>query len=178
VILGFSTVSSLVAQNYGLGRRMVSVAGCIIYFPVCLIPAVWLWHAENGAFYATFLYLVIATNDAFGQFTGQLFGHHPLVPRISPAKTVEGATGGLVFAALLGACLSSTVGWSLFHGALMGLVIGLSGLVGDLSESSWKRALGLKDFSSLLGGNGGVLDRFDGLLFATPIFFLLLGFNL
>jgi phosphatidate cytidylyltransferase len=55
------------------------------------------------------------------------------------------------------------------------MIIGLAGLIGDLSESSWKRALGLKDFSSALGAQGGVLDRFDALFFAAPIFFLLAG---
>jgi phosphatidate cytidylyltransferase len=81
----------------------------------------------------------------------------------------------LFFAALLGASLSPVMHWSFLRGGLTGLTIGLAGLIGDLSESSWKRALGLKDFSAGLGAQGGFLDRFDALIFAAPIFFLLLG---
>ena len=70
--------------------------------------------------------------------------------------------------------MSQTVGWSYVVGAAMGMVIGLAGLIGDLTASGWKRALRLKDFSGLLGAHGGVLDRFDALIFAAPVFYLLL----
>jgi phosphatidate cytidylyltransferase len=174
VILGGATVSALTGQRDRFGRLIASLAGCIVYLPVCLASVLWLWHADGGVFYVAFLYLVVATNDAFAQFTGQLFGNHSLAPRVSPAKTVEGAAGGILFAAMLGASLSLVIGWPIFYGALLGMVIGLAGLIGDLAESSWKRALGLKDFSTLLGAQGGVLDRFDSLILASPIFFLLL----
>lgn len=120
-----------------------------------------------------FFYLIIASNDAFAQITGQLFGWRQLAPRISPGKTIGGALGGIVCAALLGALLSTTVGWPVLLGAGIGAAVAIAGQIGDLVESSWKRALGVKDFSNLLGAQGGVLDRFDGLLFAAPVCYLL-----
>ena len=127
-----------------------------------------------AGFASVYLYLVVATNDALAQITGELFGRRPLIPKISPAKTVEGAAGGMLFAAAMGLALSGVMGWGYLLGAFLGLVLGAAGLVGDLTASAWKRALGLKNFSNLLGPQGGVLDRFDGLIFASPVFYLLM----
>jgi phosphatidate cytidylyltransferase len=171
-LLGGVVATTLGGPQDRLGRRVVGLASCLVYTPMCLVSLLWLWHTDEGDFRAVFLYFVIAANDAFAQIIGQLIGRHYLAPHISPSKTIEGAVGGLLIAATLGASLSSTIGWSVIPGAVMGIVIGLAGLIGDLIESGWKRALGLKDFSPLLGVHGGVLDRFDALIFAAPIFFL------
>jgi len=167
--------SALIGTRTDLGRRLIGIGGGLVYLPVCLVCMLWLSHTDSSGFYVVFLYLVVAASDAFGQFTGQIFGRRPLMPRISPAKTLEGALGALLFAALLGASLSPVMHWPFLRGGVTGLIIGLAGLIGDLSESSWKRALGIKDFSAGLGAQGGFLDRFDALIFAAPIFFLLLG---
>ncbi|HLB47200.1 MAG TPA: phosphatidate cytidylyltransferase [Anaerolineales bacterium] len=175
IMLAAIAASGLAGRHESLGRRVVGIAGCLGYLPLCLAAFIWIWQADTGDFGAVFLYGVIATNDAFAQITGQLVGRRMLAPDISPGKTLEGAGGGLLFAAVFGASLCSTVGWSYVHGALIGAAVALAGLTGDLTVSGWKRALGLKDFSNLLGAHGGVLDRFDALIFAAPIFFLLSG---
>lgn len=173
VLLGATAVSALAGRREDLGRQAAALAGCAVYLPLCLAAYLWVWRADSGGFLAAYLYLTVATNDALAQITGQLFGRRPLSLRLSPAKTVEGALGGVLFAGAMGAGLSATVGWSYWVGALAGLGIGLAAVVGDLTESAWKRALNLKNFSGLLGPQGGVLDRFDGLIFAAPVFYLL-----
>jgi len=174
VLLVFVVINTLIAEPAYYGSRALAVAGCLVYLPICLAAYVWLRQADASGFQAAFLYLVVATNDALAQVTGQLLGKRPLAPRLSPAKTVEGALGGLLFAAGMGAALAGTLGWNAPTGGLLGLLIGLAGLAGDLTASAWKRALGLKNFSSLLGPQGGVLDRFDALILAAPVYYLLM----
>src|SRR5512145_324342 len=165
--------SSLVNYHVHPGPRMLGMAACLGYLPCCLATFIWISQTRSGACNALFVYGVIATNDAFAQISGQLVGRHPLAPHISPAKTLEGAAGGVLFAALFGSVLGTSAGWDLVYGALLGAALALAGLIGDLTTSGWKRALGLKDFSQLLGAHGGVLDRFDAFIFAAPVFFLL-----
>jgi CDP-diglyceride synthetase len=157
-----------------LGSALLNLVVGLVYLPFCLVPLIWLWHSDVNGYKITFFYLVIVINDAFSQFTGQLVGRTPLAPAISPSKTVEGSFGGILFSALLGVSLSGFGGWSSLQTIWLAVLIALSGQIGDLTESSWKRALGLKDFSSALGAQGGILDRFDALIFAAPVFCLLI----
>jgi phosphatidate cytidylyltransferase len=172
-LLALVAAGALIGEGCHLGRRMIAVAGGGVYLPLCLAALIWLWHMDGGGFVAVFFYMVIVGNDAFAQITGQLLGRRLLAPQISPGKTVAGALGGAICAAAVGAALSSTIGWPAGTGAAAGAAIGVAGQIGDLVESRWKRALGLKDFSGLLGAQGGVLDRFDALIFAAPVFYLL-----
>ncbi len=173
VMLTLLAFIMLIVPRETAGRWLLALAGSGVYVPVCLAAYLWIQRADPSGFRAVFLYLVIATNDAFAQITGQLFGARSLAPRLSPAKTVEGALGGIVFAGLMGTALSAVMSWPYLTGAGLGLALGVAGLLGDLIASAWKRALGLKNFSGVLGAQGGVLDRFDGLLFAAPVFYLL-----
>jgi phosphatidate cytidylyltransferase len=173
VFLLLIVLNTLTAKPDDYARNTLAIAGCGVYLPFCIAAFVWIRQADPAGFEAAFLYLVVATNDALAQITGQLFGTRQLAPQISPAKTMEGALGGLFFAGLMGAALSRPLGWSYLPGAAYGLILGLAGLAGDLTASRWKRALRLKNFSTLLGPQGGILDRFDGLLLAAPVFYLL-----
>ena len=125
--------------------------------------------AGEGAF--AFVVLVTAATDSFAELTGRLCGGRRLCPRLSPHKTVAGLLGGLgmavLVALLLGFLLPGAHGVGL---ALLGLTTGLGAVGGDLLCSAIKRAAGVKDFSDLLPGHGGVLDRFDSLLLAAPLF--------
>jgi len=173
-LMVFIAIATLIGKPVEYARRALALAGCVIYLPVCLAAYIWIQHNDPSGFHAAFLYLAVATNDAMAQITGELFGARPLAPHISPSKTMEGAMGGIIFAGAMGLALSNSVGWGDVTGTVMGLAVGLSALLGDLTASAWKRALGLKNFSALLGAQGGVLDRFDGLIFAAPVFYLLL----
>jgi phosphatidate cytidylyltransferase len=107
--------------------------------------------------------------DTFAFVVGSAWGRHPLCPHLSPRKTMEGAVAGFLgcvaLTALLGWWLQLPVRYSLPLGAMLGVVA----QVGDLSKSTIKRDLGIKDFGNVFGPHGGVLDRFDGLLFAMPV---------
>ncbi len=119
-------------------------------------------------------FLAAFGSDICALFTGMLLGRHQLAPVISPKKTVEGAVGGLVGALLLTGLYWSVLGglFSLSIPLVPMLVTVLAGAVvsqiGDLSFSLIKRERGIKDFGRILPGHGGILDRFDSLLFAAP----------
>jgi phosphatidate cytidylyltransferase len=114
--------------------------------------------------------------DVGGLFVGKNAGRQPL-SAASPNKTVEGLVGGCVIGFAVVVALSSIVGLgpidSFAEGALVGLAVAMAAPLGDLCQSLVKRDLGVKDMGSILPGHGGLLDRFDGLLFALPTVYLL-----
>jgi phosphatidate cytidylyltransferase len=122
------------------------------------------------------LIATVAASDTFQFYTGRAFGRRPLAPTISPKKTIEGAIGGLVLApiALVVIARSWLPQLPPVSVWLAGLGIVVAGIAGDLFESALKRAAGVKDSGALIPGHGGVLDRIDALLFAAPLFYLLL----
>jgi phosphatidate cytidylyltransferase len=133
---------------------------------------------EQGA---SFVFLVVAVTWASdtGAYTiGSLFGEHTLLPRVSRHKTWEGAFGGVLFAAVAGWLASVTFAGYLaaWEGVVMGILASLVGLLGDLFESMLKRDAEIKDTSQLIPGHGGVLDRFDSLLFTAPLIYYFLKF--
>lgn len=122
-----------------------------------------------------FILLVTKCGDMGALFIGSKFGKHPLLPRISPNKTVEGSLGSFAFstlAAFLGSALMpAQFGFSVVHIALMGTFFGGMGQMGDLSESLIKRDCNVKDSGKLIPGLGGVLDTIDSILFSAPVFY-------
>ncbi|GMU57050.1 MAG: hypothetical protein AMXMBFR33_61960 [Candidatus Xenobia bacterium] len=127
---------------------------------------------ELGA--ALVLLLVFATVccDVGAYVVGKLFGRRKLYEKISPGKTQEGALGALMCATSGSAWLGGLMGVPLLHGMVLGLLVAVTGQLGDLWESALKREVGLKDSGSVIQGHGGVLDRFDSLAFAAPAFYL------
>jgi phosphatidate cytidylyltransferase len=115
----------------------------------------------------------VALSDTAQYYAGRAFGRHPLAPRRSPNKTIEGAAGGFVVApaALVAAGAAWLPGIAPVRLVLLGVLLVAAGMIGDLFESMLKRAAGMKDSSNLIPGHGGVLDRIDALLFAAPIFY-------
>ena len=122
------------------------------------------------------LLLTVMISDTAQYYTGRLAGRRPLAPAISPKKTMEGAAGGVVFGTLAFALVGA---WWLprlpvAFRVLVGLTIVLAGIVGDLFESMLKRSAGVKDSSTIIPGHGGMLDRMDALLFAGPVYYVVL----
>lgn len=117
-------------------------------------------------------FIVLWLNDTGAYVFGRLFGKTKLFERISPKKTVEGALGGAVLG-IAGAIVMATYtnDLSIFHWVMLGLIIVVSATLGDLVESLLKRSARVKDSSNLLPGHGGILDRFDGVLLASPMVF-------
>jgi phosphatidate cytidylyltransferase len=118
--------------------------------------------------------------DTAAMAVGKNLGRHKLAPTVSPNKTVEGFIGGFIGTFIV--ALIFKVFWlkdaPLYHLAVISILIGLFGQLGDLVESLWKRSLGIKDSSSIIPGHGGVLDRFDSLLFAAPVLYFYLKYVL
>jgi phosphatidate cytidylyltransferase len=115
--------------------------------------------------------------DIAAYFVGRGFGRHKLAPRLSPGKTAEGSIGGLVVgvAAPVGVTLLwPGVGLAWWEAAAVGVVLAAGTVLGDLAESALKRDAGVKDTGGLLPGHGGVLDRFDAVLFCAPLYYGLL----
>jgi phosphatidate cytidylyltransferase len=130
---------------------------------------------------ASFVFLVVVVTwaaDTGAYAVGSLFGAHTLLPRVSRHKTWEGALGGVLFGAAAGAAASFTFAGflALWQGLVVGTLAALVGLLGDLFESMLKRDAEIKDTSQLIPGHGGVLDRFDSLLFTAPLIYYFLKF--
>lgn len=110
--------------------------------------------------------------DIFGYVVGSQFGRRPLMPAISPNKTIEGLVGGMLASVIVGVIVGAIhkpAPWvTVKQGLALGLVVAVLAPLGDLCESMLKRDLGIKDFGAILPGHGGVLDRFDGILFCLP----------
>ena len=129
-------------------------------------------HLSSGMVLMLMACFLIVATDIGSYVIGRRYGRTPLSP-ISPGKTLEGACGGVGCAALLGALFAELLGWNWGWavGALLGVVVALFALVGDLTESMMKRDAGVKDSGDLLPGHGGILDRIDSYLFTPAVFF-------
>jgi len=129
---------------------------------------------DNGLTFGLMALFCTWAADTGAYFSGRFLGKHKLYPSVSPKKTIEGALGGL--AAAVG--VAFFIRWLLvadlapLHTALLGLVAGALGVAGDLAESLLKRSTGVKDSSNIIPGHGGVLDRFDAVMFAAPAVYL------
>ena len=140
-----------------------------------LIKIRFLLPEPSGIKLVAFILLITKSGDIGALLIGSKYGRHPLLPRVSPNKTIEGSLGSFAFSALaavLGASLlPEEFGFSLFHIAMIGVMFGGIGQVGDLSESLIKRDLNVKDSGKLLPALGGVLDAIDSVLFSAPVFY-------
>jgi phosphatidate cytidylyltransferase len=158
-------------QNAGL-----SIMG-FLYFGWFLGHLGYLTNLHNALPYLLFLTLAVAVNDVAAFATGKLFGRRLLVSRVSPRKTWGGAIGCVVVTAVLVVALRSRLpGFGPIQVVLATLIVGVGGQLGDLVISFVKRDVGVKDLGSILPGHGGWLDRFDSLIFVSPLFFHMIAF--
>ena len=201
VVLVASTLMPLAAKNYGTaaypvffglvvivsllwflweitpGRPLPGVASTVLVFAYIgglggfagLLLA-----SHDGVRLLLGVALCVIAYDVFGFFVGSQFGHTAVAPRISPNKTIEGTVAGMIASVIVGAAIVGQFApWTVGKGAVLGVLVAGGAFIGDLCESMLKRDLGLKDLGSLLPGHGGVLDRFDSLLFCLPIAYYL-----
>lgn len=116
--------------------------------------------------------LLVFAADIGAYFAGRSLGRHKLAPRVSPGKTWEGAVGGLLAVGLVALVGAAHLGLPVAAGVAFGCAVGIFSVIGDLTESMFKRAAGLKDSGSLLPGHGGILDRIDSVTAAAPLYAL------
>ena len=139
-------------------------------------------YMTNGVYIFGLVFVAAWMCDIFAYFTGRFFGKHKLAPNLSPKKTVEGSIGGVLFAILgcmlYGFIVERVSGLSARYLVLacLGFVLSIISQIGDLWASLIKREHNIKDYSSMLPGHGGVMDRFDSILAVAPVLLLLCGF--
>ena len=173
VAVGTGQVGTQVLARVFAARFGVAYLG----LPIGAFVAV---HALAGREAVLLLLVTIAISDTAQLYAGRLFGRHLLTPTISPKKTVEGAIGGFVGGTLAMVIIGRWWLPAIPSGWLvgLGLVVVAFGMLGDLFESLLKRSAGVKDSSGLIPGHGGVLDRIDALLFAAPVYYILLRYGM
>ena len=133
----------------------------------------------DGKYFLLYFILVTKFSDMGAYSVGSLIGRHKMIPRISPGKTWEGFAGAvlvstaasLVFVHFFGGKMA---GMNLFHATILGVILSVTAVIGDLIESLFKREAGVKDSGRLFPGIGGILDLLDSLLFNAPIMYLYL----
>ncbi len=179
-ILGIIILVGLIIALF-INRRntptdLLLTLGAAFYLGMTLRFLALLRNREDGLAWLTLTALTVWAVDTGAYFTGMAMGKHKFWPRISPKKTWEGFFGGLlagaIVAALLTAYLIPAAVW--WQGALLGLIIGAVGPLGDLSESLFKRQSGIKDSSNLIPGHGGFFDRIDSFIVVAPVVYLLI----
>jgi len=140
---------------------------CLSYVPALLTLPV----AQDGAQLPLFLILITQVSDVLQYIWGKAVGAHLLAPHVSPSKTVEGLIGGIGCATALGAALSWMTPFGAVHAAAIAFLISLTGFLGGFVMSAIKRDFGTKDWSGLLPGHGGILDRVDSIWLSAPVYF-------
>jgi len=152
ILAGLVYVAMPLALSNAVVFRGGAFSGLLMIAFFCII-----WASDIGAY-------------CFGMLFGQKLWPAKMCPRISPKKSWAGFIGGLLMAVLAGAIISWTglVQFPIWHCMIMAALMHVTGVFGDLFESLWKRAAGIKDSGSIIPGHGGLLDRFDSSLFAIP----------
>lgn len=158
-------------DNSGVIADISTTIFGILYVAWFLSFIIKIRYLEGGIGLVLAVIFITKLGDMGAYFIGTRFGRTPLMPRISPKKTVEGAVGGLVFS-VAGALVSEPfLGLSYLHLLFIGLFLGILAQLGDLSESLMKRDCQVKDSGEVLPGMGGALDFIDSLLFSAPVFY-------
>lgn len=141
------------------------------FFYVGLLPsfAMQILELPQGIGWFLTLMAVVLCGDTGAYLSGWAFGKHKLMPMVSPKKTIEGAIGGLFSSMIAGAVAAHYLGQPTLPMALLALAAGIVGQFGDLFESLLKRVADVKDSGQFMPGHGGILDRIDGVLFASPV---------
>jgi len=174
-------VALIADEPKGYIQRVALGIFAFVLFGVCLGHYGYFANYRLGPPLLLAILLCVELNDVFAYCTGKLFGRRKLAPKTSPNKTLGGALGALVLTSVFFAIIAhfvfrGTVLDQPLHLITLGLLLSLTGQWGDLVLSSIKRDLGLKDMAATIPGHGGLLDRFDSLLFVGPALFHYIGY--
>ncbi len=160
IIAGFLELLRLFKDSGFAGKVFFSVS--IVIMSLLSMGFILFSMKEKGV--VLFAFLILSIFDGFSQVSGQLLGKTKLLPKISPNKTVEGLAGGALVAVLSGLVFKNLVPTTSFRAMILAAVVVAFAFSGDAVKSLYKRKYNVKDFSNLIPGHGGVLDRFDSLI--------------
>lgn len=154
-------------------NQVMAAFFAIVYVGVMLSYIYQTRMLEQGKVLVWLIFLCSWGADTCAYCAGMLFGKHKMAPVLSPKKSVEGAIGGVAGAALLGFLFQWVMGDLSYEYALICAIGALISMVGDLAASAIKRNMDIKDYGTLIPGHGGILDRFDSVIFTAPIIYYL-----
>ena len=175
VILGVLVMMSIFVFTYPKyqNKQIMTAFFGMVYVGVMLSYIYQTRVLPGGAFLVWLIFLCSWGCDTCAYCVGMLIGRHKMAPILSPKKSVEGGVGGVAGAALLGAIYAAATGGKIAEYALICAVGALISMVGDLAASAIKRNQGIKDYGKLIPGHGGILDRFDSVIFTAPAIYFL-----
>ena len=177
------TVYVLTYPRYQAGQ-VTAAFFSVVYVAVMLSCIYQIRILQDGVYLVWLVFFASWGCDTCAYCVGKLFGRHKMTPKLSPKKSIEGAAGGVVGAALLGAIYGAVIDSRLSGGsyilefAVICAVGGLISMVGDLAASAIKRNYDIKDYGKLIPGHGGIMDRFDSVIFIAPVIYYLAQFLL
>lgn len=174
----------LIVPVINLEYSFIDVAVTLLGVIYCgiLFSFVYLVNAKPSGHYLVWIIFIGSwLSDTAAFYSGKLFGKHKLSPKVSPKKTIEGSVGGLIgatiFTGIFGVVIQNYINiMPIYNYFIIGALCGLFGQLGDLVASSIKRYVEIKDYSNLIPGHGGILDRFDSIIFSATVVFYYLTF--
>ncbi|HHT50412.1 MAG TPA: phosphatidate cytidylyltransferase [Eubacteriaceae bacterium] len=174
IIFIFHFIYQILSKNSTFEKALLGYNG-IIYIVLLLGHILLFNNIKNGSYLVWLVFIIAWSTDTFAYFIGIKFGKHKLIPAISPKKSIEGSIGGvigsLLSCTLYGAYLYKfhNIYIPLYNYIILGIVSSILAQFGDLTASFIKRNYNVKDFGNIFPGHGGILDRFDSILFTAPI---------
>ncbi|MBP5426461.1 MAG: phosphatidate cytidylyltransferase [Clostridiales bacterium] len=181
LLLVLAILAVLKNHRYKIIDLAVTVFG-ILYIPFLFAFVTLIRLMEHGLYYIWIIFIGSCVTDTFAYFVGLSIGKHKLLPEVSPKKTIEGSIGGVIATVLVmllyGKYLISVnvMDVSLLYFGILGFVMAIVAQIGDLFASSIKRFVGVKDYGNILPGHGGILDRFDSIMFIAPMIYFYMRF--
>ncbi len=181
-------ICNLICLVIGYGKIKIYDIACNMFsffYVVVLMSTIYLVRElEYGQYLVWLIFISAWGSDTFAYFTGVFFGKHKLTPKLSPKKTIEGSIGGIIGAVILSIIYScfiyNKLGYNKIDLALIFSVITFIASIlsqfGDLTASAIKRDMDVKDYGKIIPGHGGVMDRFDSILFTAPIIYIIIEF--
>lgn len=173
----------ILSGSVGIQRLSATLMG-LVYVPVMFGHLFMFETINKGIFYLWMVFVIAFSTDTAAYFVGKAIGNRKIAPKISPKKTIAGCVGGIVAAALcmvlygsiLGSYFNFVLPWYLYF--TVGLLGSIAGQCGDFTASMIKRKAKIKDYSHILPGHGGILDRFDSTLFILPLIYIFAKFTI
>lgn len=179
-VLIYTTIFVFKFPKYEFTKTAVAFIG-VFYVAIMLSYIYKVRELNNGEFWIWLIFIASWGSDVFAYLCGRLFGKHKAVPKLSPNKTIEGCVGAILGAALLGfiyvLIFKNKLAGEINHFIYIPIVCGLGSIVaqiGDLTASAIKRQCGIKDYGKLIPGHGGIMDRFDSVIYVAPLCYFLL----